>query len=154
MKKLIALFTILLTSCTSVKKDEFVNPIFYNKMVGTYTKYDTVQITPTSYHITNFYGYQAKAECELLENTWEKVTLKCLHLPHDKNNENELIIVGEDDEPTYWTRIFILAPEDEQTEKNGKFITRYTYDENSYWCKKDIRNCSRYPHFARTSPNQ
>ena len=154
MKKLIILFILFLTSCTSVKKDEFVNPIFYNKMVGTYTKYDTVQITPTSYHITNFYGYQAKAECELLENTWEKVTLKCLHLPHDKNNENELIIVGEDDEPTYWTYKYILAPEDEQTEKNGKFITRYTYDENSYWCKKDIRNCSRYPHFARTSPNQ
>ena len=154
MKKLVFVFTILLSACSSVKKDEFVNPIFYNKMIGTYTEYDTVQITPTSYHITNFYGYQAKAECELLENTWEKVTLKCLHLPHDKNNENELIIVGEDDEPTYWTRIFILAPEDEQTEKNGKFITRYTYDENSYWCKKDIRNCSRYPHFARTSPNQ
>ena len=33
MKKLITIFTILLASCTSIKKDEFVNPIFYNKMV-------------------------------------------------------------------------------------------------------------------------
>ena len=151
MKKLITIFTILITSCTSVKKEEFLNPIFYNKMVGTYTKYNTIQITPTNYHVTNFYGYQNKANCELLENTWEKVTLKCLHLPHNKNNKNELIIVGENSKPTYWTRIFILAPKNEQTEKNGKFITEYYYDENDYHCIKDYTQCSRRPYFARTS---
>ena len=83
-----------------------------------------------------------------------KVTLKCLHLPHNKNNKNELIIVGENNKPTYWTRIYILAPKNEQTEKNGKFITEYYYDENDYHCIKDYTQCSRRPYFARTSSNK
>ncbi len=127
MKKLITILIIFLSACTSVKKDEFVNPIFYGEMVGYYTEYDIIKITPTSYHITNYYGYKAKADCELLENTWEKVTLKCLHLPHDENNEQELIFVLPNEEPTYWTYEFVIVSEEIENKTNEIHILQYSY---------------------------
>ena len=135
MKKIVTAFVIFLSACSSVKKDEFVNPIFYGEMVGYYTEYDIIQITPTSYHITNFYGYKAKADCELLENTMNKVTLKCLHLPHDENNEQELILVRPDDKPTYWTHEFVINSEKIQDKLH---ISKYSYfkDEKDWSSRK------------------
>ena len=151
MKKLIAILIIFLSACTSVKKDEFVNPIFYGKMVGYYTKYDTIQITPTSYHITNYYGYKAKANCEILENTQEKVTLKCLHLPHDENNEQELILVLPNEEPTYWTYEFVIVSEEIEDLEHITYIKEYNYSKKDYLCSKDIENCSHRTYTTHTS---
>ena len=151
MKKFIAILIIFLSACSSVKKDEFVNPVFYGEMVGYYTEYDTVQITPTSYHITNFYGYKAKADCELLENTMNKVTLKCLHLPHDENNEQELIIVRPDGKPTYRTYEYIIVSEKIEDSELITHIKEYDYSEKGYLCSKDIENCSHRTYTTHTS---
>ena len=107
MKKLIALFTILLTSCTSVKKDEFVNPIFYKTMYPISTIASETQITPTSYR-GEYNGYVTTGDCILLENKQDSIKLKC-----------EMLYSGETN-----TRTEIIKYE------LAKYINPYTYNEN------------------------
>ena len=49
MKKLVFVLAILLSACSSVKKDEFVNPIFYKTMYPISRTVGKTQITPASY---------------------------------------------------------------------------------------------------------
>ena len=76
MKKLITIFTILLASCTSIKKDEFVNPIFYKTMHPISITASETQITPTSYR-SEYNGYITTGDCILLENKQDSIKLKC-----------------------------------------------------------------------------
>ena len=91
MKKLIALFTILLTSCTSVKKDEFVNPIFYKTMYPISRAAAETQITPTSYR-GEYNGYVTTGNCILLENKQDSIKLKCeMQYPEKNYTKTEII---------------------------------------------------------------
>ena len=107
MKKLITLFTLFLASCTSVKKDEFVNPIFYKTMYPISTIASETQITPTSYR-GEYNGYVTTGNCILLENKQDSIKLKC-----------EMLYSGETN-----TRTEIIKYE-LSTDKNP-----YTYNEN------------------------
>lgn len=93
---------------------KFKNPIFYKTLYGMATKGDIINITPTEYHVRNYYGYETYAKCELLENEINKVVLKCLHLPANPNNKKELIMVKSDGIPTSWTYEFVIPEKDEQ----------------------------------------
>ena len=76
MKKFFAILIIFLSACSSVKKDELVNPIFYKTMYPiSRTAWET-QITPTSYKSENN-GYTEAGNCILLENKQDSVKLKC-----------------------------------------------------------------------------
>ena len=112
MKKLITIFTILLASCTTLKKDKFVNPIFYKTMHPISKMVGKTQITPTSYR-SDYNGYITTGNCILLENEQNYIKLKCeilypgetktqtkirkYELSNDKNphiyNENEQEII-------------------------------------------------------------
>ncbi len=132
MKNHIALITLFtLTACTSTPKPEetFVNPIFYSLMERTNKEFDAIKITPTSYFVRNYYGYYTMANCEMLENTMTKVTLKCLFLPADPNNKEELVMVEPEDEPTTWTEEFVIN--EEQSYSNGTSIIDYSYLEDA-----------------------
>ena len=76
MKKLITIFTILLASCTTLKKDKFVNPIFYKTMHPISKMVGETQITPTSYR-SDYNGYITTGNCILLENEQNYIKLKC-----------------------------------------------------------------------------
>ena len=95
------------------EKKEFKNPIFSKTLYGMATKGDTVKITPSSYYIKNYYGYETSAKCELLENEMDKVVLKCLHLPAHPSKK-ELVIVRPDGVPTSWIYKFVIPPKEEQ----------------------------------------
>ena len=109
---LISIFTILLASCTTLKKDKFVNPIFYKTMHPISKMVGETQITPTSYR-SDYNGYITTGNCILLENEQNYIKLKCeilypgetktqtkirkYELSNDKNphiyNENEQEII-------------------------------------------------------------
>jgi hypothetical protein len=76
MKKLIAILIIFLSACTSVKKDEFVNPIFYKTMYPISRTTGITWITPTSFKC-DFHGNVTTGDCILLENKQDSVKLKC-----------------------------------------------------------------------------
>ena len=76
MKKLVFVLAILLSACSSVKKDEFVNPIFYKTMYPIpITAWET-KLTPTSY-ISQNKGLKITGDCILLENEQDHIKLKC-----------------------------------------------------------------------------
>ena len=104
--------------------ENFINPIFYKTLHSMGTKGDTVKITPTTYQIKNYYGYETSANCELLENEIHKVTLKCLHLPAD-TAKKELIIVGPNEKPKSWIYKFIIPEKDEQIYHGGLRVILY-----------------------------
>lgn len=91
MKKLITIFTILLASCTSIKKDEFVNPIFYKTMHPISKMVGETQITPTSYR-SDYNGYVTTGDCVLLENKQDSIKLKCKVLYHNETKTQTKII--------------------------------------------------------------
>ncbi len=137
MRKIITVLCFaLLTSCALWQREErFVNPIFYETMEEIGYEYSTIKLTPTTYYIKNFYGYHTSAECEMLENLEDRITLKCLFMPADPNNEEELIIVGSDDTPKIWTQTYIIWPE--QNHKSGTTIVEYSYYESEEdWCSR------------------
>lgn len=111
MKKILGLCLFLaVTGCVAKPKEErFVNPIFYSLLEGPNYQYDTIKITPTSYFIRNYFGYYTMANCEMLENTMEKVKLKCLYLPADSNNKEELVYADPDEEPLSITQEFVIS---------------------------------------------
>jgi len=76
MKKLITIFTILLASCSSIKKEQFLNPIFYKTMHPISITASETQITPTSYR-SEYNGYITTGDCILLENKQDSIKLKC-----------------------------------------------------------------------------
>ena len=76
MKKLIAILIIFLSACTSIKKDEFVNPIFYKTMYPISRTTGITWITPTSFKC-DFHGNVTTGDCILLENKQDSVKLKC-----------------------------------------------------------------------------
>ena len=76
MKKLIAILIIFLSSCSSVKKDEFINPIFYKTMYPISRTTGITWITPTSFNC-DFHGNVTTGDCILLENKQDSVKLKC-----------------------------------------------------------------------------
>ena len=76
MKKCIIILVILITSCTSIKKDEFVNPIFYKTLHPISRTVSETQITPTSYR-SEYNGYVTTGDCILLENKQNYIKLKC-----------------------------------------------------------------------------
>ena len=107
MKKFIITLIIFVASCASVKKDEFVNPIFYKTMYPISKMVGETQITPTSY-INKYNGYITTGDCILLENEQNYIKLKC-----------EMLYSGENETQTK-IRKYELS-----TDKNP-----YTYDEN------------------------
>lgn len=90
MKKLITIFTILITSCTSIHKEEFLNPIFYKTMYPiSRTAWET-QITPISYK-SKYNGYTTAGDCILLENKQDSVKLKCEMLyPNETQTQTKI----------------------------------------------------------------
>ena len=91
MKKLITIFTILLASCTSIKKDEFVNPIFYKTMHPISKMVGETQITPTSYR-SDYNGYITTGNCILLEDEQNYIKLKCeMQYPEKNYTKTEII---------------------------------------------------------------
>ncbi len=138
-KILLVLFGCLVAfSVESKEPEEFVNPLFYKGMINHSKEPNFVKITPTSYYIENCYGYRTSAQCEMLENTENTVTLKCLHLPEDKNDDKALIIVGYDHEPQVWTYKFVIREKNIQTSNEGTYVRKMSYYKNekepsSYW---------------------
>ncbi len=133
MRKLIVVLCfVLLTSCALLQREErFVNPIFYETFPGK----EQIRLMPTKYYVENRYGYHTSAKCEMLENLEDRITLKCLFMPADPNNEEELIIVGSDDTPKTWTRTYVIWPE--QNHKSGTTIVEYSYYEDEEdWCSR------------------
>ena len=91
MKKLITIFTILLASCTSIKKDEFVNPIFYKTMYPVSITAWKTKLTPTSY-ISQNDGKKITGNCILLENEQNYIKLKCeMQYPEKNYTKTEII---------------------------------------------------------------
>jgi len=140
MKKIIIALCLILTACALPKKEEkFVNPIFYNKLIGKWRK-EQIHITPRTYYIQNDEGYFTNAKCSLLENTETSVTLKCLFMPANPKNKKELIIVLHNEKPALWIMKFTILPNadtshitiKEQSYYNGdkEFLstTEYTVD--------------------------
>ncbi len=123
MRKIIAvLFFTLLTSCALLPREEkFVNPIFYETILGK----KQIRLTPTQYYVENQYGYHTSAKCEMLENLEDRITLKCLFMPADPNNEEELIIVSSNEKPLYMIKTYIIMP----NLQDGK----YTIEEQTYF---------------------
>ncbi|MBE6462450.1 MAG: hypothetical protein E7005_01675 [Alphaproteobacteria bacterium] len=76
MKKVIVILAILVASCTTLKKDKFVNPIFYKTMHPISKMVGETQITPTSYR-SDYNGYITTGNCILLENEQNYIKLKC-----------------------------------------------------------------------------
>lgn len=134
MKKfLLILLIACLTSSLAYAKDtqeQFVNPTFYKPMINFSKQPKLIKITPTRYYIENCFGYKAAAECELLENTQNSVTLKCIHQPEDKNDKQALIITGYDNAPQTWTYKFYILPLKEQDNKQGTYIRRLAFYNN------------------------
>lgn len=90
MKKLITIFTILLASCSNLKKDEFVNPIFYKTMYPISKTASKTQITPTSYQ-SEYNGYVTTGDCVLLENKQDSIKLKCAMLyPNETKTQTKI----------------------------------------------------------------
>ncbi len=149
MKNHIALITLFtLTACTSTPKPEetFVNPIFYSLMERTNKEFDAIKITPTSYFVRNYYGYYTMANCEMLENTMTKVTLKCLFHPAAPNNKDELVMVEPEDEPIAYIQSYKLS--ENQNYSKGTFIQEYTYRLN------DDKWFSRQPYVTVDAPTR
>ena len=91
MKKLITIFTIFLASCTSIKKDEFVNPIFYKTMYPVSITAWKTKLTPTSY-ISQNDGKKITGNCILLENEQNYIKLKCeMQYPEKNYTKTEII---------------------------------------------------------------
>ena len=77
MKKLLLSAVILLSACRSAPAEEkFVNPLFYETLEPISRIAWTTYLSPTQIRITNE-GYELIKTCEMLENTFEKVSLKC-----------------------------------------------------------------------------
>ena len=76
MKKFIVILAIFVASCTTLKKDKFVNPIFYKTMHPISKMVGETQITPTSYR-SEYNGYITTGDCVLLENEQNYIKMKC-----------------------------------------------------------------------------
>jgi len=76
MKNIITFLTIFLASCSSIKKEQFLNPIFYKTMHPISKMVGETQITPTSYR-SDYNGYITTGNCILLENEQNYIKLKC-----------------------------------------------------------------------------
>ena len=77
MKKLLLSAVILLSACRSAPAEEkFVNPLFYKTLEPVSRMAWTTYLSPTQIRTTNE-GYELIKTCEMLENTFEKVSLKC-----------------------------------------------------------------------------
>ena len=91
MKKLITIFSILLASCSNLKKDEFVNPIFYKTMYPVPITAWKTKLTPTSY-ISQNDGKKITGNCILLENEQNYIKLKCeMQYPEKNYTKTEII---------------------------------------------------------------
>lgn len=145
MKKYGIFFMVLfLASCSVMKSEErFVNPVFYSLMEEGH-KEDIIKITPTEYRIKSYDGRTARADCEMLENTMEKVTLKCLFMPADPNNEKEYPLVFPDDDPTYRTRSYVI---DNDNPFHVMGIIEYVFFEN------ETKWGQRTPYFIVNAPS-
>lgn len=123
----IVLFGVFISFIVRAGEDKFVNPIFYQAMEGVGTRPDLIKISPSEIYIQNYYGYSLTAKCEMLENVVDTVILKCLYMPRDKDDDNVLIMVDYDEEPTYWTHKFYIWPKEEQTSELGIYVRKYNY---------------------------
>ena len=84
MKKLLLSAVILLSACRSAPAEEkFVNPLFYKTLEPISRMAWTTYLSPTQIRTTNE-GYEEIEDCITLENTFEKVSLKCTRLDDDK----------------------------------------------------------------------
>ena len=127
MRKIVLILGLLLNFnlAHAEQIEKFVNPLFYKTLYGMATKGDTIKITPNSYYVKNYYGYEASAKCELLENKMDKVVLKCLHRPSDPNNKKELHMVGPDEISVSWIYKFVIPQKEEQVYKSGTRVILY-----------------------------
>ena len=88
-KYFVFMFILLISGCTnSVNKTEFINPIFNQPLRPLSDGNGYTYITPTSIDMRipkdkNLVA--GKGECELIENTQERITLKCKYkwIPSD-----------------------------------------------------------------------
>ena len=128
MRKIVLILGLLLNFnlAHAEQIEKFVNPLFYKTLYGMATKGDTIKITPNSYYVKNYYGYEASAKCELLENKMDKVVLKCLHLPPDPNNKKELHLVGYPEIPVSWIYKFVIPQKEEQVYGNDLRVILYS----------------------------
>ena len=91
MKKVIVILAILVASCTTLKKDKFVNPIFYKTMHPISKMVGKTQITPTSYR-SDYNGYITTGNCILLEDEQNYIKLKCeMQYPEKNYTKTEII---------------------------------------------------------------
>ncbi len=70
------LVVVFVSSCRIFSSEEFVNPLFNETLKPTSRTGWTTQLSPTRVRISNA-GYEVIKKCELLENAWGKVSLKC-----------------------------------------------------------------------------
>ena len=88
MKKLLLSVFIILAACQSAPGEEkFVNPLFYKTLEPLSQSSWTTYLSPTQIRTTNE-GYEETAACEMLENTFEKVSFKCTFF-NKLTNSNE-----------------------------------------------------------------
>ncbi len=77
MSKFLCLIALLLTACANTAQEQkFVNPMFYEKLDPVSSISWTTYLTPTKMRKIRA-GYEKTYDCELLENTQDKVSLKC-----------------------------------------------------------------------------
>lgn len=92
MLKKIYLFSVvlLLLSCATPEEERFVNPVFYETMKPISRTVWETHITPTSKMEISSTGYIETAKCEMLKNTEDTVSLKCIEfnlLTHEMNKD-------------------------------------------------------------------
>ena len=91
MKNIITFLTIFLASCSSIKKEQFLNPIFYKTMHPISITAWKTKLTPTSY-ISQNDGKKITGNCILLENEQNYIKLKCeMQYPEKKHTKTEII---------------------------------------------------------------
>ena len=76
MRRLLLFLVVFVSSCRIFSSEEFVNPLFNETLKPISRMAWTTQLSPTRVRISNA-GYEVIKKCELLENAWEKVSLKC-----------------------------------------------------------------------------
>jgi len=127
MKKIFLICAFILNSyfVYANEPEKFKNPIFYKTLYSLATKGNTIKITPSSYYVKNYSGYETSAKCKLLDNEINKIVLKCLHSPTDSEIKKELIYVPSDGKPISWIYKFIIPSKEQQVYKGGKRIILY-----------------------------
>lgn len=77
MPKFLCLIVLLLSACTGAAQEQkFVNPLFYEKLEPVSGRSWVTYLTPTQFKKSNA-RYDKVGTCELLENTQDKISLKC-----------------------------------------------------------------------------